>query len=292
MKPITIVLCLFSVAGYAQDNAAILPEADAFYQSALRLYDQSSYQGAISQLDFAIAETKAPEYYKLRGDCFQRLGQFESAHADYNFALRRNVVDSTLFLNRAACRINMELFEEAVADLHKFLESQPESPRAFYYLAVVEYYNFSYKGAINYLELATNLNPDYMEAYYLLGAVYGEMGKPDLALENYGTAYELDPTFHRSMLNAAVLKMEFNDPDGALEILETLKDEQHDFGPELHYYLGEVKTMLHDKDGACEEWQTASAIGDLEAKINYDRICLGAKGEKVEKRQRLTKVSL
>jgi hypothetical protein len=50
--------------------------------------------------------------------------------------------------------------------------------------------------------------------------------------------------------------------------------------------------MLHDKDGACEEWQTASAIGDPEAKLNYDRICLGAKGEKVEKRQRLTKVSL
>lgn len=288
---LTLALGLIAGENMAQKEEAIFPEAESFYESAVRLYDQNSYRGAISQLDFAIESKKESKYYKLRADCFQKMGNYESALADYNFSIRKEVSDSIVFLNRAACRINIELFEDAVTDLHKYLEKHPESPKAFYYLAVVEYYNFNYKGAIDYLELASTLNPDYMEAYYLLGAVYGEMGKPDLALENYGTAYELDPTFHRSMLNAAVLKMEYNDPDGALAILESLKTEQHDFGPELHYYLGEAKVMLHDKEGACDEWQTAAAIGDAEARVNYDRVCLGAKGEKVEKKNRLTKVS-
>lgn len=265
--------------------------AEEFYTSAERLYSEGSYLGAVGHLDLAIQHEKQARFYKLRADAHQKSGRFQQALADYNFAVRKNFEDHSIFLNRAICKINLELFDEAILDIYEFLKSEAESPTAFYYLAVIDFYTFNYKGAIDYIETVTSLDPDHMEAYYLLGAVYGEMNKLDKALKAYEIAYELNPEYHRTMLNVGVLKLQHNDPQGALDLLEPLITESHDFGPELYFYIGEAKHALHDKDGACEAWKTGSLIGDAESETNYNRVCLGVKGEKAEKKQRLTRIS-
>ena len=290
MKPGIIVML---AAAFIQNTMVLaqVPTSEEFYESAVRLYEQKSYLGAIGQLDLAILDSREQRYFKLRGDCFLETGRYESALADYNYALRKEVSDSTMFLNRAVCKINLEMFDDALMDIHKYLEKHPKSDKAFYYLAALEYLSWNYKGALDYLDIATSINDDMAEAHYLMGAVYGEQGKLDQALEHYGIAYEINPEFHRCMLNAAVLKLENGDAEAAADILEALKFESHDFGQELYYYLGEARLALHDKDGACSEWQTAAAIGDSESALNYDVVCLGAKGEKANKKQRLTRVT-
>ena len=77
------------------------------------------------------------------------------------------------------------------------------------------------------------------------------------------------------MLNVGVLKLDNNDPEGALEVFDLVSELNHDFGPELQYYIAEAKYALHDKDGACEAWDLGGSIGDEECKLNYQRICLG-----------------
>jgi len=272
-------------------SAAQELSAEDFYASAERLFAQNSYNGAIGHLDLAIDHDKNSKYFKLRGDAYLKTQKFGQALADYNFALRKGEEDHEIYLNRAICKINTEEFDEAILDIYKFLETEAESARAFYYLAVVDYFTFNHKGAIDYIENATGIDADYMEAYYLLGAVYGEMGKMDKALEAYEIAYEINPEYHRVMLNVGVLKLENNDAEGGLDILENLIDESHDFGAELYYYIAEAKLALHDKDGACEAWNEGGAFGDADCAMNYKVMCLGSKGEKSEKKQRLTKVT-
>lgn len=53
----------------------------------------------------------------------------------------------------------------------------------------------SYSKAAEELEKATEINPDYKEAYYLLGYAYYKEGKIDLSREAFNQAYELDPKY-------------------------------------------------------------------------------------------------
>lgn len=281
-----ILTVLFTVSSTAQDIMA-----EDFYASAERLYEQGSYTGAIGHLDLAIESDRNVKYFRLRGDAYLKTQSYQQALADYNFAVRKGEKDHEIYLNRAIAKINLELFDEAILDIYEFLEGESESARAFYYLAVVDYFTFNYKGALDYLENATGVDPDYMEAYYLMGAVYGEMGKMEKALEAYEIAYEINPEYHRTMFNVGILRLENNDPEGALEVFEIVQNESHDFGPEMFYYIAEAKYALHDKEGACESWKDGAAIGDEECQQNYDHICLGAKGEKAEKKMRSTKIS-
>jgi len=52
-----------------------------------------------------------------------------------------------------------------------------------------------YAGAVEELEKAIEINPDYKEAYYLLGYAYYKEGKIDLSREAFNQAYELDPKY-------------------------------------------------------------------------------------------------
>lgn len=281
-----MLLGLFTANCIAQELSG-----EDFYDSAKRLYDQNSFQGAIGHLDLAIDHNRKPEFFRLRGDAHLKLKKYQQALADYNFAIRKGNEDHETYLHRAIAKINLERFDEAILDIYKFLETEAESARAFYYLAVIDYFTFNYKGAIDYIENCVSVDSEYMEAYYLLGAVYGEMGKMEKALEAYEIAYEINPEYHRTMLNVGVLKLDNNDPEGALEVFEIVIGEYHDFGPELHYYIAEAKFALHDKQGACEAWEVGASIGDEECHLNYQRICLGEKGDKATKSGRSTKVT-
>ncbi|MHB8482482.1 MAG: tetratricopeptide repeat protein [Nitrospiria bacterium] len=54
------------------------------------------------------------------------------------------------------------------------------------------YRNRNYKNAIAEFEKAIEINPDYKEAYYLLGYAYYETGKMEPSRKAFEQAYELD----------------------------------------------------------------------------------------------------
>jgi tetratricopeptide (TPR) repeat protein len=64
-----------------------------------------------------------------------------------------------------------------------------------YQKGVSLYQKRSYSKAAEELEKAIEINPDYKEAYYLLGYAYYKMGKIDLSREAFNQAYELDPKY-------------------------------------------------------------------------------------------------
>lgn len=64
-----------------------------------------------------------------------------------------------------------------------------------YQQGVGHYQKRSYAKAVEELEKAVEINPDYKEAYYLLGYAYYKEGKIDLSREAFNQAYELDPKY-------------------------------------------------------------------------------------------------
>lgn len=273
MKRITLllVLAIVTTTGYSQS-------ASDLYRSAKSAYGTENYQGAISHLDDAIALGRQGNFYKLRGDCFQKLGNFGSALADYDFADRRGCTEGDLNLNRGICRISIGLFEQAEKDLYRHLEAFPDDAKAYYYLGETAYMMFENKASVAYLDDAIMIDDDMMEAHYLLGANYSEMGKINLAEDEFQICRRLDPDYMRIDLNLAILALEDANPDEAIGILSRIVPDSDKLKADVHFYLGEAYYALHDKEQACLQWSAAADLGDSYGKKNHENICVKNNG--------------
>lgn len=276
--PLLLALVL-STNLYAQTSSDL-------FRSAKSDYAVGKYDEAIILLNQAIALGKQGEHYKLRGDCFQKKGEFASALADYDFAERRGCTALDFHLNRGICRISMGMYEQAERDLYRHLEAFPEEAKAHYYLGASAYMQFENKISTRHLEDALLIDDDYMDAHYLMGANYAETGKTALAEQSFQICRELKPDFARIDLNLAILAIENLDPDGALEILSNLVPEDDAMKAEIHFHLGEAYFAMHDKMQACEQWNAAADLGDTFAKRNHQNICV--KGNDRHKKKKTT----
>lgn len=284
----SLTLVILSVFSSKAQDSTLVHHMD-FYLSAQILYGKESFQAVVHNMDLAIAQNKAGEYYQLRGNAHHKLGNFQQALSDYNAAAKK-VNDPELYLNRAICRVSLEDFQEAILDIYRYLKFEPESPKAFYYLAVVDYYTFNYKGAIDYLENTLSLNEDYMEAYYLEGAVLAEQKKYEEAIESYNIVMDLEPTNYRALLNIANIRVELGQHDAAIQMFNDLINENINFFDEVYYSMAEAHHKNGNKQGACEFYEMAAGQGDADAKINVEKYCQ-QNGKRHEKKKKAIKAT-
>ncbi len=245
------------------------------------MYVAGEYEKAVPQLSALLTSTdiKNGEAYKLRADCFQKLGENALAHEDYDRARLHGYNSEDLYLNRGICKTSLSMFDDARQDLIVYVEKNQEDARGYYWMANLEYMNMDNKACLRYVDEALFLDSTYADAYYLRGAVYVEQGKTNFALEDFETAYSLDPRLFRAKLNIAVLLIDAGQYENALEVLVELKTEPIDFIAEVLYYSGETHYMLHDMEGACAEWRESAALGDKDAESNFKKICMDKSGK-------------
>jgi tetratricopeptide (TPR) repeat protein len=273
----TICIVLLSVHTFGQ-------KAADNYTLAKQHYADDEYESAAVLLDEAIALDREADYFLLRGDCFHKLEQFESALADYNFAEQLGNNSPDLYLNRGICLVSVGLYEQARLDLRLVL-SRSENAKAFYYLGVIDYMNYDHKSAEENLTEAIWHNEGYMEAFYLRAATYAEWGKLQKARWDYESAIELKPDFFLSKLNLAVVMIDMLDHYEAEKQLTDLINMVPDFIDEVYYYRGEARFALRDLDGACEDWNAARELGDEDSEKNYVLIC-EKKKDRIRKKKR------
>ncbi len=274
---ILLSLLIFSLIGEAQNSSYT-------YSDAYVAFEEENYKEASLMLSSLIIQENKSEYFHLRGDCFHKMDEFESALADYNFALQLNSKDEELLLSRGICETSLGLFEEAQGDISTYLSRYQDSSIAWYYLAVISYHNYENSESIKYLDKALAYNPSYMEALYLKAANFAEQNKWSQAAKTYEEVLVLQPDFHRVRLNLALIKMELNQYEEAIDDFNILRLQELDFIDEIYFYRAEAKYSIHDKIGACEDWQEAANLGDEDALKNIKNIC--EKGNKRLKRRR------
>ena len=244
--------------------------------NALIAYNTGSFERALGMLP---ESTEEPSQLKLRADCLHKLGRLSEARDTYDRAKIQGYAAPDLYLNRGICKSSLGLYDEAKQDLVVFIEKQPEDAKGYYWMAEVEYLTMNHKACLRYVDESIWLDSSNASAFYLRGANYMEMGNRNFALEDFETAYQVDPQLHRAKLNVALILLELEQLENAIEVLSELKNENTGFPAEVLSYRGEAYYRLHDIDGACIDWHEASMIGDINSGENYKKICLDKVGK-------------
>ena len=126
--------------------------------------------GAIAAYDQAISSNPNDTgLYRVRGDAYGQLGQFDKALADYDKALSIKPNDADILIGRGYFHTEMGTLESALADFDR----------------------------------AVTLDPKNAMAYANRGAAYSKMGNVQQAIADYGMAIQHEPTYANSYANRA-----------------------------------------------------------------------------------------
>ncbi|MBL7962422.1 MAG: tetratricopeptide repeat protein [Flavobacteriales bacterium] len=262
---------LLAVSSFTAQGQGSAQEHLAAARSA---YDAGRYTDALSLADSAIAHDQAlAAAYKLRGDVHQRNKEMERAMADYGQAERLDPVDARLYVSRSAARITGGNLKGAQKDLDRALSLTPNDPDIYYNRACVFYLMGDNKSALKDTERALKLDKGHAEALFLSGTVKGEEYREKEGLAEIEEALRLKPDLPGGQMSAAVLLYELKAFEEAIVKFTEIIDTDSTLRAEAHYYRGDCRYNLDQKEQACSDWRQASALGDREATFIVKNYC-------------------
>ena len=157
--------------------------ADDFFIQAGRKYEQGDDQGALADLNQAIALNPNYVYgYYNRGLVKSNLGDYPGAIADFDRALELDSKLVEAYNNRGNAKSSLGDLPGAIAD---------------------------YSAAIN-------LNPNLASAYYNRGLARSELGEKEPAIKDYTEAIRLNGKFWQAMNNIGLIRYEMGQLEEAI----------------------------------------------------------------------------
>ena len=160
--------------------------------SALRAEDYATALEYFTELKNNGNETA--EVYRHLASCYNGLGNSEQAMAMINAGLEKDPSDANLILEKVNAYLKDGKGAEAVADLTKLHELDPNNAQLLFVLGTIygDENNkdvFDTDKARQYYEQALAINPDYYDAIYNIGVLYTTMANKYIEEANEITGF-------------------------------------------------------------------------------------------------------
>ncbi|MGH9340797.1 MAG: tetratricopeptide repeat protein [Acidobacteriota bacterium] len=163
---------------------------------------------------------KETGYYQARARAHGILNDLDAAAEAVEKALEQSPADVTVLLTVSRLHQKFGNQKRAVELLKTLIELDDQQPDAFYSLAVSRYILDEYETAMEELQRATALRPEFHQAHFLKALVELNRGSPAKARPHLERAVELQP-FNVFYLTIYGMHLAFeNDLKGAVEVFQ------------------------------------------------------------------------
>ncbi|MDR2459218.1 MAG: tetratricopeptide repeat protein [Deltaproteobacteria bacterium] len=176
---------------------------DVLHHIGRTYFQLGEFEKAIEYYNTALAldPTKTDIHNNL-GILYMSIKDFDKAKMEFQYC-----IDDHTYGNSDMSRYNMGLLEESQGrmDLAKNYYQQLISSdsvliqMAYYRMGFLYSKEQDYRTSLDYLSLAVRMNPDYTDAYFLMGEVLEKLGNNDEAAEAYGRCVTLEPNSMRGI---------------------------------------------------------------------------------------------
>jgi tetratricopeptide (TPR) repeat protein len=211
---------------------------EAYYLKAKIYLEKKDYKNALIHIESAIELEKSTDYLLARANIFHLLQRDKRALEEYNSIISNDSLSILAYMGRADVNLALAYNENALDDIQKFRNYYPENTDAQYIEANIEAKSGDYLNAIsNYGKLIAG-NPSKPEYFIGRADSYANTKTYLYAIKDYSMALDLDPK------NA-----------------ETFKKKA-----QVHQLMGDIKS-------ACNNWEHAAKLGDIESLNNFRKYC-------------------
>ena len=182
----------------------------------------------------------------------------EAETAEQEKRAEQNRMTAQDYFRRAFKNDDLGKYEEAIEDLNKAIELKPDYTYAYNNRGFAYNNLGQYNRAIEDLDKAIELDPDNTYAYNNRGFAYNNLGQYNRAIEDYDKAIELDPDYARAYNNRGSTYDDLKQYDRAIEDYDKAIELDPDYA--LAYNnrgfaynnLGQYDRAIEDYDKAIE----------------------------------------
>ncbi len=167
---------------------------------------------------------------------------------------------ATAFNNRAGAYFSQGLFEQAIQDLDQAVKLNPNYARAFVHRGRVYRSIGQYDHAIQDFDRAIKLEPNYPHAFVERGSVYSRQGQHKRAIQDFDQAIRLDPASGSALNDRCLSRATVG------QLQEALMDCNNALW--LRPGLGRATTLYVRGIVYLKMQQFVSAIADFDAALN------------------------
>ena len=190
--------------------AAERPQNPRYLYWLARLdYDARNYTSAMDRLKTVIElDPKMARAYDTLGLCYDYLGRFDEAVANFDRAIELNRLQAKPspwpHVDLANTLIALNRLTDAEKNLLGAIEYDQRLPQAHYQLGRVLEMQGRYQDALDSLKAAVTLAPDYADPHYLLARVYHRLDDEPKSKAEIARYQELKKAAERPAATAAV----------------------------------------------------------------------------------------
>ena len=204
-----------SVLETEPDNADVYNNLGVAYSYVGDFEHAQLYLNKAIDLDPQLAQAYinlSDSYYKC-GDLASAVGTLQRG----SYELQDNLAIAHLL---ARVYIDDQRWEDAIVELERVLDGEPENYDAYYDLGHVYFELGDYEGAISHFETVTEYRQDSELLFYSLAQAYESNNEIDKAISNYLKSIAVNDKFTLAYKKVAILFMARNDFEDALEYFE------------------------------------------------------------------------
>jgi len=245
-----------------------------------------------------LLEQSLEEKVPLREESRPRLSKelADSVQLKYKYVFATNIKTVAKYINRSAISlVQSGRLHEAMQVLRSFLSLNNLFPELNYNLAQLSNITGALGEALEYAWRATQLKPDYRDAYDLLGNIFFKAGDFNSSLGAYDKALQIDPKDSMAHFNMACVYSMMNDLSRAEEHFrqaiqyedrvpgEKKKDkiskdeldvylvvQNTPISFEAHKALGKIYLQQNQRDKALKEFENAIALEPSDPESYYE----------------------
>jgi len=266
------------------DNAKLYADRGRY------LYEQESYDAAIKDLKAAIKiDSLQPAYYSLLSDVYLDYYQSKNALATLKLAEQTFPEHINTKLKLSEDYLILKDYENALISAHKVLNIDKNNAEAYFMIGLINQENGREEFAIKSFIKATELEPELLDAWIILGDLHAakedpraidyynaaleverdnisalhskayylqNIGKVEDAIAIYNQIHSLDRQYEPAYLNSGILYLSTDSIQAAYDKFNMLVNNNPTSAPGF-YYRGIANELKGKADLALQDYKTA-----------------------------------
>jgi tetratricopeptide (TPR) repeat protein len=246
---------------------------EGYVEKGLILENMKDSVGALKNYNKALELDKNFSFaYFTRGNYYQAHGNSTAAIADFSKLISLDPNDADAYISRAECYSDTDNCAQAIIDLEAAKKINPNDPEIYFQIGICQDETRYFREAIESFNKAITIDSLNSSYYYSRGNSYYILEQLDLAQKDYFKALKVDSTNTGAYFNLGNIHFDRKEFDKAIPYYDKyLKMEPKDADAMVN--RGICKQGLGNNKEACEDWKTASAAGNFEAKENLKKFC-------------------
>ncbi|MCS6930198.1 MAG: tetratricopeptide repeat protein [Saprospiraceae bacterium] len=209
---------------YKDFSAALVADPSLFtahYNRAVAAANLQNYEQAVADLNACIGHHLIPDTaFGLRGICLVALERYQEAMKDLSIAIQREPDNAVYWSNYGLCEYHSGSYPQAIHTLTHALSLNPNQPDIQHIRGMAYFFSEDYSAAQRDFQQLVQQKSNHAYGWYFLGLCHKMTGNPTEAIHCLGEAIRHNPEFADAYAVLGVIAYENGQTNEAIRLFQ------------------------------------------------------------------------